>query len=72
MLQKFYNKFYGDYKCSGSGKVLVGYCPCVGDDSDDEGYHWRSFDPDFWAKNIENKLTLDQVYSQYPVAPIND
>lgn len=67
-LEMFRNMFYGDYVCSGSGKILKGLCYCVGEVDDEEGYNWRSFCEEFWKEHIENKMSLDEVYAKFEVS----
>lgn len=67
MYEKFSNKFYGDYGCSRCGKTLKGWCNCVGVYDDEDGLEWRSFCDECWP-NITG--TPDEIYNQYPDAPM--
>ena len=62
---------YGEYQCScGCGKKLIGRYAIVSEESDEEGYEWRGFDPKCW---VEIGLTTDaEIYAKYPAAPAVD
>ena len=71
-IKVFRSRFYGDYKCSGSGEVLRGLCYCVAEEDDDDGLRWRSFTPEFWKDNIESILSPAEVYEMFPAAEYNE
>lgn len=66
MLEQFEQKMYGEYGCSTCGNPLDGFVYCVGEDTDEEGYEWRTFCPDCWSKVEE--MPFEDIYKTYKPA----
>lgn len=68
-LEIFHNRQTGAYACLRCGKPLI-ECMSIAEESDEEGFDWRSFHLTCCEEELLEKGSLQAVYEAYPTNTI--